>query len=176
MKKLMVILSVSLLVVITAAAVYAKGVEPTGVGLGASDSSDYCNADVWLADGSHYTFEGAYKLTTANNAAKNGVFRCQGVVKETPPTTAIHAEGELYPFNGYCWDGHHIVDTTNWGVTLSHRVRPLINASSIPAINRLFVTPSWRLAYSLQLFFNQSTWGRDPTLAGISLLNLKFNR
>lgn len=119
MKKLLVILSVSLLVVITATAVYAKGVEPIGVGLGVSDSSDYCNATVWLADGTQYTFEGTYKLTTANNAAKNSVFRCQGVITETPPATAIHAEGDLYPFNGYCWDGHQIVETTNWGVDIT---------------------------------------------------------
>ena len=126
MKKLIVIFSVALLIFISAAAVYAKGAEPVGVGIGISSTDDgevqYCGAEVHLVDGSVYKFEGTYKVNVANNGGNgqgNIVFHCKGTLITEPPQSAVRGDGKLYSSSFSCWNGNRFINTTNWWLDIT---------------------------------------------------------
>ncbi|MCB0196477.1 MAG: hypothetical protein KDJ65_31280 [Anaerolineae bacterium] len=120
MKKLIVILSVSLLVLVTTAAVYAKGVKPVAVAT-ANDGGGLCAVGVALEDGSAYKFVGTYKITEAKNGAQNTMIQCQGTLggSTEPPQSAIRADGDLYDGDFSCFGGGDNDQAERWWVNIS---------------------------------------------------------
>ncbi|MCB0213125.1 MAG: hypothetical protein KDJ52_27535 [Anaerolineae bacterium] len=118
MKKLIVILSVLVMVLITTAAVYAKGAKPVAVKT--ANNGELCAVGVLLEDGSGYTFEGTYKITEAHNGAQNTMIQCQGTLGSTePPPSAIRADGDLYDGDFNCFGGGDNDQAERWWITIT---------------------------------------------------------
>ncbi|MCB0212815.1 MAG: hypothetical protein KDJ52_25960 [Anaerolineae bacterium] len=119
MKKLWVILSVSLLVLVTAVTAYAQSAEPVEIGLAITPNVQQCAANVELADGSIYTLQGTYEVTAVENAEDDIMFSCQGTLTTDPSQFALRAEGTLNSAPFFCWTGDTFVKTQSWSIDIT---------------------------------------------------------
>ncbi|MCB0164450.1 MAG: hypothetical protein KDI79_09500 [Anaerolineae bacterium] len=122
MKKLIILISVALLVLLSAAAVYAKSVEVADMKLGAgidNTGRQVCAVGVILSDGSQYTFTGSYELSAEKNGKGKTIFHCQGALTTDLPETTIHINGGKNDYPAPCSTGMAYTGATKWKLNLS---------------------------------------------------------